>query len=143
MRSIQNWFVSSVGQVYTSPTIPYSIQPTAIPGTIVPSTPLPIPKGSSQSGIQGTSSVGADLSRPSLIYQPASLVNINPQVIQFASSQFIRRYDPNTTSWSNVTEPPTTGFLLQLTPVQSSSGAVLWFVGTGDNGKETLYRYVV
>ena len=34
MQSIQNWFVSSVGQVYASPTIPFSSQPTVIPGTI-------------------------------------------------------------------------------------------------------------
>ena len=40
MQSIQNWFVSSVGQVYASPTIPFSNQPTVIPGTIQPATPV-------------------------------------------------------------------------------------------------------
>ena len=73
MRSIQNWFVSSIGQVYTSPTIPFIGQPTAIPGTIVPATPVPFPTGST--------SVGADLSRPSPIYRPSSLVAIHNQTL--------------------------------------------------------------
>jgi hypothetical protein len=142
MQSIQNWFVSSLGQVYASPTIPFSSQPTAVVGTIVPTTPVPISTGNSQSSVQANS-VGADLSRPSTIYRPASVVDANIQTTHFTSSQFIRRYDPNTNGWSNVTTPPTTGFMLQLTPVQSTSGAVLWFVGSSDNGQEILYRYVV
>jgi len=140
MQSIQNWFVSSMGQVYTTPTIPFSNQPTVIPGTIQPSTPVSNPGSSPQTGIQGT--VGADLSRTSPIYRPASLVDIHAQVVSVAPSQFIRRYDPNTNSWSNVTNPPTTGFMLQLTSIQSTSGAVLWFVGMADNG-QVLYRYIV
>jgi len=143
MQSIQNWFVSPVGQVYTSPTIPFSSQPTVIPGTIQPSTPVPFPTNTPPTGIQSTSPVGADVSRPSPMYRPSSLVSIHAQAISVVPSQFIRRYDPNTNSWSNVTRPPTPGFMLQLTPVQSSSGAILWFVGMADNGGETLYRYVV
>ena len=54
MQNIQNWFVSPVGQVYASPTIPFNTQPTAIPGTIEPSTPVPFPTSST--------SVGADVS---------------------------------------------------------------------------------
>jgi hypothetical protein len=88
-------------------------------------------------------SVGADVSRPSPIYLPSSVVALHAQAAHFTSSQFIRRYDPNTNSWSDVTRPPTPGFMLQLTPVQSSSGAVLWFVGLTANGEETLFRYVV
>src|SRR5437588_3913155 len=65
MQSIQNWFVSPVGQVYTSPTIPFSSQPTVIPGTIQPSTPVPVPTNTPQTGIQSTPPVGADVSRPS------------------------------------------------------------------------------
>jgi len=140
MQSIQNWFVSSVGQVYASPTIPFGIQPTVIPGTIQPSTPVPYPTSTPQTG--GIPSVGADLSRTSPIYRPSSLVYINSQATHFAPSQFIRRYEPNTNSWSNVTSPPTTGFMLQLTSIQSTNGAVLWFVGMGDNG-QVLYRYIV
>src|SRR6266566_5156343 len=143
MLSIQNWFVSPVGQVYASPTIPFSSQPIVIPGTIQPSTHVPFPTNTPPTGIQSTSPVGADLSRPSPIYRPSSLVSIHAQAISVVPSQFIRRYDPNTNSWSNVTRPPTPGFMLQLTPVQSSSGAILWFVGMADNGGETLYRYVV
>jgi hypothetical protein len=147
VKNIQNWFVSAMGQVYVSPTITFSTQPTIIPGTIQPTTPVPnqsspsqngaqtVPpqSGSSQFGAQRVPRVGADLSRPPLIYQPSSL----------ATSQFIRRYDPTANSWSNVTNPPTNGFMLQLTPAQSSNGAVLWFVGIGNNGTQTLYRYVV
>ncbi|HEY6284267.1 MAG TPA: hypothetical protein VIX20_01275 [Ktedonobacteraceae bacterium] len=142
MQSIQNWFVSPIGQVYASPTIPFSGQPTVIPGTIAPSTPVPFPTSAPQTGIQAIPPVGADLSRPSPIYRPASFVAIHTQTVPVAPSQFIRRYDPNTNSWSNVTSPPTPGFMLQLTPVQSTSGAVLWFVGMGDNG-QVLYRYIV
>ena len=50
MQSIQNWFVSSEGQVYTSPTIPFSSQPTVIPGTIQPATPVSNPGNIPQTG---------------------------------------------------------------------------------------------
>jgi photosystem II stability/assembly factor-like uncharacterized protein len=141
MQSIQNWFVSPIGQAYASPTIPSSSQPTAIPGTIVPATPVPFPTGNPQSGIQ-RSPVGADLSRPSPIYRPSSLFDVHLQTTSIAFSQFIRRYDPNTGSWSNVAWPPSQGYMLQLTPAQATSGAILWFVGTTDKG-QALYRYVV
>jgi hypothetical protein len=140
MQSIQNWFVSSGGQVYASPTIPFNGQPTAIPGTSVPATTVPLPTVNPQTG--SIPSVGADVSRPSLMYQPSSFVAVNAQAETVAPSQFIRRYDPNTNSWSNVTSPPTNGFMLQLTPVQSNSGAVIWFVSMGNNG-QVLYRYIV
>src|SRR6266571_937612 len=96
MQSIQNWFVSPGGQVYASPTIPFSSQPTAITGTIKPSTPVPFPTSTPQTGIQSTSPVGADVSRPAPMYRPSSLVSIHTQTISVAPSQFIRRYDPNT-----------------------------------------------
>jgi hypothetical protein len=141
MQSIQNWFVSSVGQVYASPTIPFNSQPTAIPGTVVPSTPVPLPTVNPQSG--GIPSIGADVSRPSPMYRPVSFAAIYNQIVPVALSTFIRRYDPNTNNWSNVTNFPTTGFMLQLTHMQSPGGAILWFVGMGDNDQEILYRYVV
>lgn len=143
MQSIQNWFVSSVGQVYTSPTIPFNSQPTAIPGTVQPVTPVPYPGITPQAVRQGARAVGVDVSHPSPVYQPSSFVSVNAQAESASPSQFIRRYDPSTNSWSNVTNPPTAGFMLQLTPIQSTNGAVLWFVGKGDNGQEILYRYVV
>ena len=139
MQSIQNWFVSSAGQVYVSPTIPFSSQPTVIPGTIQPATPVSNPNSTPQTGIPP---VGADLSGTSPMYRPSSLVTFNSNATQFALSQYIRRYDPTTNSWSNVTQPPTTGFMLQLTPAQFSSGAVLWFVGMSGSS-QVLYRYVV
>jgi hypothetical protein len=134
MQSIQNWFVSSAGQVYTSPTIPFTIQPTVIPGTVAPSTPVPFPTNST--------SVGADVSRPSPMYRPTSLVALHTLAVSVASSQSIRRYDPNTNTWSNVTNPPNNGYMLQLTSIQSSSGTILWFVVMGENG-QVLYRYIV
>jgi hypothetical protein len=146
IQSIQNWFVSPAGQVYVSPTIPFSGQPTAIPGTLEPATPVPFPTGTPQSVAppvqQGASSVGADLSRTSPIDRPSFLVAIHTQTVSVAPSQFIRRYDPNTNSWSDVTRPPTQGFMLQLTPEQASSGTILWFVGMTDKG-QVLYRFVV
>jgi hypothetical protein len=147
MQSIQNWFVSSIGQVYASPTIPSSGQPTAIPGTIAPSTPIPFPTANPQTEIHGIPSVGADLSRQSPMYRPASVVvtfvGVHTQTSHFTLSQFIRRYDPNTNSWSDVTRPPTPGFMLQLTHVPSTSGDILWFIGPTTNGEEILYRFVV
>lgn len=137
MQSIQNWFVSPAGQVYASPTIPFTGQPTAVVGTAVPATVVPFPTGNPQSG-----SVGADVSRPSPMYRPSSVVAVHALTTPVTSSQFIRRYDPITNSWSNVTRPPTQGFMLQLTSAQATSGAILWFVGIADKG-QVLYRYVV
>ena len=150
MQSIQNWYVSPAGQVYASPTIPFSGQPTAVVGTAIPATVVPFPTGNPQSHKHGASPVGADVSRPSPMYRPPvafptfriSVVPVRSLTTPVASSQFIRRYDPDTNSWSNVTRPPAQGFLLQLTPAQTAGGAILWFVGITDNG-QVLYRYVV
>ena len=54
----------------------------------------------------------------------------------------IRRYDPTSNKWSDITKPPQSGDLLAVTSSGTSNGAVLWlksFVG----GKTALYRYVV
>ena len=142
LQSIQNWYVSPVGQVFASPTIPFTGQPTAVAGTAIPATVVPFPTGNPQSSIHGTSTVGADVSRPSPMYRPSSLAAVHPLTTPVASSQFIRRYDSTTNSWSNVTRPPTQGFMLQLTSAQANSGAILWFVGIADKG-QVLYRYVV
>jgi hypothetical protein len=140
MQSVQNWFVNPAGQVYASPTITFSGQPTAIAGTVVPSSPVPFPTPPPQSNVPPG---GADVSRPSPMYRPASFIGLLTRATQIAPSQSIRRYDPKTSSWSDVTNPPTRGYMLQLTSTQSASGAVLWFVGMADNGHVTVYRYVV
>ncbi len=62
--------------------------------------------------------------------------------ITTAPSSSIQRYDPATNKWSAVTNPPTSGTFLAVTPVDANGGAVLWFMGTS-NGKAALYRYVV
>jgi hypothetical protein len=54
----------------------------------------------------------------------------------------IRRYDPTSKQWSDVTKPPQPGELLAVTPTGTSNGAIFWlrsFVG----GKTALYRYVI
>ena len=141
LQSVQNWFVNAAGQVYVSPTLAFTIQPTVIAGTVVPSTPVPLPTITPQSGIPGASPAGADVSRPSQMYRPTSLEIVHDQANQFAPSQSIRRYDPKSNSWSTVTNPPTRGYMLQITSVQSNSGAVLWFVGMAENG-QVLFRYI-
>jgi hypothetical protein len=135
LQSIQSWFVSPGGQVYASPTIPISGTPTTITVTAVPATPVP---GNHQyAGLpvpQEASSAGAPFN--------ASAVARN-QGMPIASSQTIRRYDPTTNRWSDVTRPPIPGFMLQVTPAQANSGAILWFTGTTSTGQMTLYRFVV
>ncbi len=135
MQSIQNWFASPEGQVYASPTIPFSGTPTAITITAVPVTPvpgnyeyarLPIHQEASSAGAQSNAPAGA-----------------RTQDVPIATSQSIRRYDPTTDSWKDVTMPPVPGFMLQLTPAQANSGAILWFTGTTSSGQMTLYRFVV
>lgn len=137
MQSVQSWFVSPGGQVYASPTIPFSGQPTTITITAVPATPVPVPTGNPQSGgipiQQGSSPVGAQFIEPSGVHAPA---------MPIATSKPIRRYDPITNRWSDVTRPPIPGFMLQLTPAQDNSGAILWFTGTAAAGQMTLYRFV-
>ena len=127
MLSIQNWYVDPDGQVYASPTLPFSGQPTAVAGTVVPITPVPRPTVKPRSSSVGAQSIDAA---------------IYPQTVPVTASQFIRSYDPTSKSWSDLTRPPTAGFLLQVTPAHANSGAVLWFMGT-INEQATLYRFVV
>lgn len=137
VQSIQNWYVSPGGQAYTSPTIPFSGQLTAVVGTAVPITPVPNPWSSPQSAIppnsQGASVTGFQFTAP-----PA----LHAQAVPTVPAKFIQRYDPTTNTWSHVTRPPAPGFMLQLTPAQATSGAILWFIGMTANGQMTLYRYV-
>ena len=135
MQSIQNWFASPEGQAYASPTIPFSGTPTAITITAVPVTPvpgnyeyakLPVHQEASSAGAQSNAPAGA-----------------RTQDVPIATSQPIRRYDHTTDSWNDVTRPPVPGFMLQLTPAQANSGAILWFSGTTSSGQTILYRFVV
>ena len=129
MLSVQNWYVSPSGQVHASPTIPFSGQPTAVVGTAVAVTAVPI--------VPTRNPQNAEL--PS---QQNPLPDVRASGVPAAPAQIIRRYDPTSNSWSDVTRPPTPGFMLQVAPAQANSGAILWFIGTG-NGRESLYRYVV
>ncbi len=128
MLSIQNWYVSPGGQVYASPTIPFNGQPTAVAGTAVAVTAVPIPTRIPQNA--------------ELPPQQNSPPGVHTSGVPVALSQIIRRYDPASNSWSDVTRPPAAGFMLQVTPAQANSGAILWFTGMV-NGRTSLYRYIV
>jgi len=145
MQSIQSWFVSPGGQVYASPTIPFTSTPTTITVTAVPAPPLP---GNLQHAKLPASPPSPS---PSVMERgPGGEANAQSnaaagaltQNVPVATSQTIRRYDPTTDSWSDVTRPPVPGFMLQLTPAQPNSGAILWYTGAAANGQMTLYRFV-
>jgi hypothetical protein len=134
MQSIQSWFVSPGGQVYASPTIPFSAQPTTITITAVPATPVP--------GNYQYAGLPVHQEAPSAGAQSNAPAGAQTEGVPITTSQPIRRYDPTTDSWSDVTRPPVPGFMLQLTPAQANSGAILWFTGTTSTGQTTLYRFV-
>ena len=121
---IQGWFVSADGNVFTSPTISFSVPgsgPTAIVGTAVPATPVfgtPLPVTTSTGGLPDIQST-LPVSHPG-----------------------IQRYDLASHSWSQVTTPPADGRLLQVTPADTHGGAILWYVGL-QGTPYTLYRYIV
>lgn len=127
----QNWAVSSDGQVYVylesicSGTL--CDQPTATTGTIVPSTPQAV-RNIPKSGL----SVPL---RPQLT--PPTVFTPTPTV-----SASIQHYDPTIKQWRKLTNLPTNGTLLTVTPADAHGGAILWFISV-NNGQEVLNRYVV
>ena len=140
MQSIQSWFVSPGGQVYASPTMPFSGTPTTIIITAVPVTPVP--------GNYQYAGLPASPPGPLSIFDGegegggAPSPGAYSRGVPIATSQPITRYDPATDRWNDVTRPPVPGFMLQLTPAQANSGAILWFSGMTASGQETLYRFV-
>ncbi|HEU0003873.1 MAG TPA: hypothetical protein VFQ36_23400, partial [Ktedonobacteraceae bacterium] len=123
---IQDWFVSADGNVFTSPTVSFSppvgatvIVGTAIVGTVVPAQPVtPLPVRTATGGLPEIQST-LPVSHPT-----------------------IQRYDLASHSWSQVTTPPASGRLLQVTPTDTHGGAILWYVGVQDT-HYALYRYIV
>ena len=126
---IQGWFVSADGNVFTSPTISFSVpgsgptavSGTAIVGTAVPATPVfgtPLPVTMSNGGLPDIQST-LPVSHPG-----------------------IQSYNLASHSWSQVTTPPADGRLLQVTPADTHGGAILWYVGL-QGTRYTLYRYMV
>ncbi len=124
---IQGWFVSADGNVFTSPTISFSvpgsgptaIAGTAIVGTAVPATPVygtPLPVTTSTGGLP-------DIQTTLPVSHPG-----------------IQRYDLASHSWSQVTTPPADGRLLQVTPADTHGGTILWYVGL-QGTHYALYRY--
>src|SRR5260221_14250907 len=128
MQIVHNGYASPGGELYASLTIPISGQPTAVAGTAVAVTAVPIPTRNPQNA--------------ELPPQQNSPSGVHASGVPVALSQIIRRYDPASNSWSVVTRPPAAGFMLQVTPAQANSGAILWF-SSMDNGRASLYRYVV
>ncbi len=126
---IQGWFVSADGQVYTSPTIASSspgvsstaVSGTAIVGTAVPATPVlstPLPVTPSTGGLPDIQST-LPVSHPG-----------------------IQRYDLASHTWGQVTTPPASGNLLQVTPTGTHGGAILWYMSL-QGTHYALYRYTV
>ncbi|HVB72168.1 MAG TPA: hypothetical protein VNE38_01305 [Ktedonobacteraceae bacterium] len=122
-QNIQSWFVSADGHVYTSPTMSYTMpgtQPTITKGTAVPATP------------KGVSSTPLPVS---------TVIRITPD-IQVPAQAHILSFDASSKKWSQVTTPPTTGNLIEVTPTGTRGGAILWFMGVQD-AQYALYRYTV
>ena len=126
---IQNWLVSADGSVYTSPTISSAspgvgataVAGTPIAGTAVPATPVnttPLPVRTVPGGLPDIQTT-LPVSHPSIL-----------------------RYNPASQTWSQVTQPPISGQLLQVTPADTHGGAVLWYVGLSGT-QYVLYRYMV
>lgn len=92
---------------------------TAIPATPVPGTPFP-----------ATPLAGG-------LPEIQSPAQATPQ-----AAPSIQRYDPASHTWSQVTAPPVSGNLLQVTPVNTHGGAILWYVGL-QGTRYVLYRYQV
>src|SRR5260370_27430836 len=112
MMSIKNWYVSPGGEVFAPPTILSKDQPPAVAGTAVAVTAVPVPTRNPQNA--------------ELPPQQNSPSGVHASAVPVALSQIIRRYDPASNSWSDVTRPPAAGFVLQVTPAQANSGAILW-----------------
>ncbi len=126
-QSIQDWFVSANGSVYTSPTIssaspgigPSAVAGTAIAGTAVPATPV----------------YGTQLPVKTV---PGGLPDIQNTLP--VSHPDIQRYDLAGHTWSKVTIPPISGHLLAVTSTGTNDGTVLWYVGLSGT-QYMLYRY--
>jgi hypothetical protein len=129
---IQDWLVSPDGSVYTSPTISSgspgaggtAVAGTPIVGTAIPATPV--------------------FGRPLAATPPGGglpEIQAPPQSTPQATAS-IQRYDPASHTWSQVTTPPLSGHLLQVTPADTHGGTVLWYVGLQET-HYVLYRYVV
>ncbi|HJT57354.1 MAG TPA: hypothetical protein VJ761_12715 [Ktedonobacteraceae bacterium] len=127
---LSNWFVTADGQVILGGLYVATGSPTAIPGTVVPVTPVVSPPQASY-GIQNGNDTAVDVHAP-----------MSSQAPMAALSLYIQRYDPVANKWSRVVMPPAYGLVIQVTAAETNRGAVLWFMGT--NNKEVdLYRYVI
>jgi hypothetical protein len=81
------------------------------------------------------------------ITAPSGGSHIDPQgriytwaIFSPGSAIRISRYDPVSNMWSTVTNVPTDGSLMAVTPTSTNGNVALWFMGTGQ-GKLVLYRY--
>ncbi len=123
---LQSWFTGQNGQVYV-----YSgelhLQPRIETGTAIAVTAVTVPGGTSQSHPT------VQTSGLPTILQPVETPTAT--VVQTK----IERYDPASGKWSNITQPPSQGNLLAVTP-GSNATDLLWFMGTA-NGIPAMYRY--
>ncbi len=126
---VQNWFVAKNGQVFINTNTGFvpGVQPTAIVGTAIATTPITIPGMTPQTG-----------TIPSISEHVVALTT--PPTSTPQTTAVIQRYDSSNNTWSMVTKPPTYGVMLAVTPSDANS-SVLWFLGT-TNGKTALYRFI-
>jgi len=126
----QSWLVNENGQAYVYAGSLYA-RPTAGVGTAIAATAVTIPRVTPQSG-QPTQP-----REMPMIRQPA----LTPTATATATPAQIERYDPATNLWSAVTQPPTAGNLLAVTP-GSGSADLLWFMGNSSH-QPVLYRATI
>jgi len=134
--SVQSWFAAADGQVYISSGGWFAGpggQPTAVSGTVVPSTPRIMPSSVPQGSLPVTT---GDLSIP------LNPVETHPPNVTPGPLASMQRYNPATNAWSTVTAPPSFGTLLALTPGGDVNGGMLWFMGTNKAQQPALYRYI-
>lgn len=113
---VQNWFVSTDGQVYVATGTPSSKQPTGTIGTAVP--------------------VGTGQIKPI-----GNSVTINQKIVE-GSATAIQRYDVTSGTWSTVTKTPTSGTLLAVTASATQNKTTLWFLSDASDA-QVLYRETV
>ncbi len=119
---VQNWFVGPDGRIYaygggfTSGTPDRQLTATA---TLVPQS---TPRRGEAIPTRGSPTTQVPTMTPSP-----------------ASHNTIESYDPTTDKWSELSEPPTQGALLAVTPARAGGGNILWFMAsTGALYRNTL-----
>lgn len=127
LPSVQDWFVSADGTVYASSGFSTYGSGAGVSATVVTITGVKNGTSSSTSSTSSsdtTSGTGSDTT-PIATGTVAKIVSLAPTA----------------TTWNTVTQAPTYGLVIAITPANKQSGAILWLMST-THGKQTVYRYV-